>query len=112
LLSDIEHWYYYPTVSCRDMRLVEMGKRRWVEGRDRAVPRPGWIALFAWDNREKPDHCGIVISATANRLQTLEFNTSGTIGGSQINGGAVLQKERPYDAKVMGFVATDRLPQF
>jgi hypothetical protein len=113
LLADIEHWYYYPTVSCRDMRLVEMGKRRWVDAHPaRPAPRRGWVVLYAWNNPEKADHCGIVAGGSSGYLQTIEFNTSGTVNGSQINGGAVVMKRRPYDRKVMGFIATDRVPQF
>ena len=115
LLADIEHWYsLLPTVSgMGDMRLVEMGKRRWVDARpDKPVPHRGWIVLFAWSNPDKPDHCGIVMDASSHQLHTLEFNTSGTVNGSQINGGAVLKKHRAFDQKVMGFIATDRAPQF
>jgi hypothetical protein len=114
LLADIEHWYYYPTVSCHDMRLVEMGKRRWVDSgvQKKTIPRTGWIVLYAWNHPEQANHCGIILSSNAQTLHTLEFNTSGKVNGNQINGGAVVVRDRPYNAKVMGFIATDRAPQF
>jgi hypothetical protein len=114
LLPDIEHWYYYPTVSCNDMRLVEMGKRRWVSPGERikTVPRSGWIVLYAWNRPQQADHCGIIVDANSHAVHTLEFNTSGRVNGSQVNGGAVVLRDRQYDEKIMGFIATDRSPQF
>jgi hypothetical protein len=112
LLADIEHWYYYPTVSCNDMRFVEMGKRRWISpGPNKTVPRRGWIVLYAWNSPQEANHCGIVVDANVHELHTIEFNTSGKINGNQVNGGAVVLRDRPYDAKVMGFIATDRSAQ-
>lgn len=114
LLADIEHWYYYPTVSCNDMRLVEMGKRRWVSSAppNKTVPKSGWIVLYAWKQPEEANHCGIVVNADIHTLHTLEFNTSGSVNGSQVNGGAVVLRERPFDKTVIGFIATDREPQW
>jgi hypothetical protein len=91
------------------MRNVETGKRRWVDARPgHPVPKPGWIVLFGWDTPSRADHCGIVIKGAPREIETLEFNTAGTINGNQISGGAVLKKTRPYDGKIIGFIATDQ----
>jgi hypothetical protein len=109
--AEIEHYYFYPTVSCRDMSLIAQGKRRWVDRKAKpdVIPKPGWIVLFDWDKRGTPDHCGIVQNATKQSLFTVEFNTSPD-DGSQRNGGAVASKTRNYD-RVAGFVVTDERPR-
>jgi hypothetical protein len=111
LAAEIEHYYFYPTVSCRDMGLIAQGKRRWVErkAKPEVIPKPGWIVLFDWQRRGTPDHCGIVQNATAQSIFTVEFNTSDD-GGSQRNGGAVARKTRNYNY-VTGFVVTDERPR-
>ena len=108
LAGDVEHYYFYPTVSCTDMALIAKGKRRWKPST--TVPRPGWIGLFDWKLSGTTDHCGIVQSATAQSLFTVEFNTS-TGAGDQRNGGAVADRDRtPHRKFVSGYIATDIAP--
>jgi hypothetical protein len=108
LMPDLEHYYFYPTVSCVDMYHIAAGKRKWVTHGAGIVPKPGWIVLYDWNRRGMPDHCGLVQQATKDTLATIEFNTS-TDAGSQRNGGTVSQKARTYDF-VTGFVITDARP--
>ena len=111
LMPDLDHYYFYPTVSCVDMYLIAAGRHRWIELKTPSipVPKPGWVALFDWRGTGTPDHCGLVVSGTKDKVSTIEFNTSGTAGGSQRNGGTVAQKERSYKY-IKGFVVTDRAP--
>jgi hypothetical protein len=107
---DLEHYYFYPTVSCVDMYHIAAGKRRWVDHKTSptTVPSPGWIVLYDWNHRGSPDHCGIVQHATKNKLFTVEFNTVPD-AGNQRNGGTVAERTRDYDF-VSGFVVTDSRP--
>jgi len=110
LCPDLEHYYFYPTVSCVDMYHIAAGKRRWVDHKSSpaTLPQPGWIVLFDWAKRGSPDHCGLVDFATTKELLTVEFNTS--VGeGSQRNGGVVAAKKRTYDF-VYGYIVTDARP--
>lgn len=112
LAADIEHYYFYPTVSCIDMWNAAKAKRRWVTkaSQQEGTVKPGWIVLFDWSRRGTPDHCGIVRTATVKSLFTVEFNTTTKAGaGSQRNGGAVAERERPYD-RVLGYIRTDTAP--
>jgi hypothetical protein len=110
LMPDLEHYYFYPTVSCVDMYHIAAGKRKWVayDAKSPHLPKQGWIVLYDWNKRGLPDHCGIVQQATKEALVTIEFNTS-TGEGSQRDGGAVAQKTRTYEF-VTGFVITDARP--
>jgi hypothetical protein len=112
LLPDIEHWYYYPTVSCNDIYHIALGKHRWVANKvdGSVIPKRGWIVLFDWNNTGRPDHCGIVSGTTKEKILTVEFNTSGEAGGNQRNGGVVSEKARDYNRYVKGFVVTDLAP--
>jgi hypothetical protein len=111
LMPDLEHYYFYPTVSCVSMYHIAAGKNRWIDrkGQPSVVPKPGWIVLYDWDSKGIPDHCGIVVHAGKDKISTIEFNTSGTSGGSQRNGGTVSDKERSYNS-VKGYVVTDSIP--
>ena len=109
-MPDLENYYFYPTVSCVDMYHIAAGKHRWIDYKPSTViPRPGWIVLYDWASSGTPDHCGLVFRASAQKLFTVEFNTSGKAGGSQRDGGTVSEKERDY-THVKGFVVTDRDP--
>jgi hypothetical protein len=110
LMPDLEHYYFYPTVSCVDMYHIAAGKRKWRphDMNSTTLPKPGWLVLYDWNRRGTPDHCGLVQQATKNILVTIEFNTS--VGdGSQRNGGMIAEKTRTYDY-VTGFVITDASP--
>jgi hypothetical protein len=110
LMPDLDHYYFYPTVSCIDMYHIAAGKRRWVDHRSEpsVIPKTGWIVLFDWNKRNSPDHCGLVQEANKEKLFTVEFNTS-VENGSQRDGGTVAEKTRSYDY-VVGFVVTDKKP--
>jgi hypothetical protein len=108
LAADVEHYYFYPTVSCNDMALIARAKRRWRAPDD--LPKPGWIVLFDWEKSGRPDHCGVVERATQQSFFTVEFNTA-TGSGSQRNGGVVAERNRTsYREFVAGYIATDLSP--
>jgi hypothetical protein len=111
LAGDIEHYYFYPSVSCQDMKYAAQSKRHWVDHKTDPAKQPkrGWIVLFEWEKPGMVDHCGIVESVTANGLTTIEFNTT-TGTGSNRNGGTVASKHRDY-AHVAGFIVTDAQPR-
>ena len=111
LAADIDRYYFYPTVSCRDMMNIAEGRRRWIsrKAQPAVIPKPGWIVLFDWERGANPSHCGIVQNATDSKVFTVEFNTSVTAAGNQRNGGVVASKERAYDY-IVGFVQTDQAP--
>jgi hypothetical protein len=111
LMPDLDHYYFYPTVSCVDMYLIAAGRHRWIEHKTHSsqVPKPGWVVLFDWRGSGTADHCGLVVSGTKDKILTIEFNTSGRSGGSQRDGGTVAEKERTYKY-IKGFVVTDRVP--
>jgi hypothetical protein len=105
-MPDLEHYFFYPTVSCVDMYYAAAAKHRWVDRREHpdVVPKKGWVVLYDWSGRAaNPDHCGIVTSADAAGLRAIEFNTSGKAGGSERNGGTVSEKSRSYQF-VRGFI--------
>lgn len=110
IAPDLEHYYFYPSVSCVDMYHIAAGKRRWIDHKAEAsvVPKPGWIVLYDWNRQGTPDHCGIVQYATKEKMFTVEFNTSSDTG-NQRNGGTVAEKSRTYQF-VLGFIVTDSRP--
>ena len=105
--GDIDHHHFYPTPSVKDMYYVALGKRRWVPRSLATSPKPGWLVIYDWKMNGGADHVGIVESSGGGKLQTIEFNTSARIAGSEINGGAVARKTRPINGTVKGFVRTD-----
>lgn len=105
-LGDVDHHHFYPSPSVADMYNVALGKRRWSR-RGSTLPRPGWLVIYDWDQNGGTDHVGVVESADRQSLHTIEFNTSGTYQGNQINGGAVFRKTRPLNGTVKGYIRTD-----
>jgi hypothetical protein len=74
----------------------------------RVVPT---LNQFYWSGGADAEHVGIVESASATTLRTVEFNTSVVVDGNQRNGGVVARKNRD-DARrfVIGYVATHSRP--
>lgn len=56
----------------------------------------GDVVYFDWGSDGESDHVGIVVENRGSYLVTIEGNTSATSNGSQVNGGVVARKERPY----------------
>lgn len=110
LAPEIDRYYFMPTVSCPDMWNIAKGRRRWQDKAQGVVPKPGWIVLFDWEKRGRPNHCGIVQNATANSVFTVEFNTSQqNTQGSQRDGGVVASRTRTYEF-ILGYIKTDLAP--
>ena len=57
--------------------------------------KPGDLVLFKFSS-DPPDHIGIIESAGASRLVTIEGNTSSGNSGSQANGDGVYRRYRSY----------------
>ena len=108
LAADVDNYYFYPTVSCQDMWNIAKGRHSWVASNPKAPdpPKPGWVVLFDWDNKGRPNHCGLVMRADGNKVYTIEFNTSSS---DNRNGGAVATRERDY-THIVGFIRTDKKP--
>jgi len=68
-------------------------------------PKAGDIVFYDFDTNEYyVNHVGIVervISST--EIQTIEGNTASGNSGSQTNGGGVYRRNRPIDAKIVGY---------
>lgn len=58
--------------------------------------RPGDIVYYDWDRSGDCDHVGIVESAGASQVTTIEGNTSSGNSGSQSNGDGVYRRYRSY----------------
>ncbi len=104
-LPELDHYHFYPSPSVADMYYVALGKGRWV-ARGAKSPEPGWLVVYDWKRRQHQDHVGIIQAVEANRLHTIEFNTSTGLPGDQSNGGHVAERERPLDGTVLGFINT------
>ena len=102
-LHEIDRYHFFPSPSVWDMYYVALGKRRWVPKTARS-PQKGWLVVY--DFGGGADHVGLVLSATAHGLHTFECNTSGTINGSQQDGGVITERDRTLD-HVKGFIRTD-----
>jgi hypothetical protein len=105
-MPELDRFHFYPTPSVRDMYHVALGKRRWIEAGSRA-PKPGYVVVFAFGSA--PNHCGILESVDGARINTIEFNTTSGAGGSgsERDGGKIVRRNRPMNASVKGFIATD-----
>lgn len=77
------------TASCLNML-------EWFEKKGQIVkdPKPGDIVFFKYStNKRRTNHVGIVVAANGKVINTIEGNTSAN-GGSQNNGGCVMQRNR------------------
>ena len=107
-LPELLRYHFYPSPSVIDMYYTARGMRRWRDATNasaRPTPRPGWLVVYSFGR--EADHVGIVESIEGATLNTIEFNTTNGLSGSQRNGGMVARRRRPYDASVKGFIATD-----
>lgn len=59
--------------------------------------QPGDLVCFDWDEDGLADHVGLVELNRGSYLQTIEFNTSSGVAGSQGNGGGVYRRTRAWD---------------
>lgn len=78
---------------------------RWYKEQGLTVPkhdaRPGDIVILNFRGTADTQHCGLVVDAGANWVQTIEGNTSPGLEGSQDNGGCVAAKIRTM-AQIVG----------
>jgi hypothetical protein len=95
--------YFLPHPSCLSMVNDAKQKGRWIGGHT-SIPEPGWIVFYNWDGGGAAQHVGIVESADADTLRTIEFNTGVP---NQPTGGAVARKNRDTAKKfVIGYERT------
>lgn len=103
-LGDVDHHHFYPSPSVMDIKMVAMGKRRWIarsSATGALAPRPGWLVVYDWNGDGRSDHIGLVERLVGTTLHTIEFNTSAI---NATNGGSVARKTRPLNSRVQGFV--------
>jgi hypothetical protein len=107
MLPSIREYYFQASSSCITMMNSAKKRQAWVPRVNikAAEVKPGWLVFFDWKRRGIPQHVGIIRSGDAGVVHTVEFNTSGTIEGSQINGGAVCCRDREMSG-VLGVIKT------
>ena len=109
VLDDVAALSFLPSASCRITQDDAVKRGAWLDAGDLdATPQailPGWLVLYSWPDGEEADHIGIVEHDNGDTIGTCEFNSSGVVDGSQVNGGAVVRKSRPY-THILGFVRT------
>ena len=78
---------------------------RWYKAQGLTVPKnevkAGDIVILNFKGTSETQHCGLVVDAGANWVQTVEGNTSPGLEGSQDNGGCVALKIRTM-AQIVG----------
>jgi len=69
---------------CSCSRLIEIAKQMGIWMEDESVtPEPGWLCLYDWDdngvgdNKNSPDHVGIVEKVEGNAITVIEGNYDG-----------------------------------
>ena len=78
------------TASCSALMTYAKAHGQWVTG----GYQPGDIAIMDFPgNKVKTDHCGMVVTALATGVRTIEGNTS---AGNDSNGGEVMERTRPF----------------
>ncbi|WP_156042172.1 CHAP domain-containing protein [Bradyrhizobium sp. URHD0069] len=109
LLQPLRAYYFRPDARCQTIENDSKARGLWVS--ETATPKPGWLILYNWHRKSTPQHIGIVQSADATSLHTIEFNTSPDDGPNQGNGGFVARKNRqPFRWAVLGYVKTYDVP--
>jgi hypothetical protein len=109
LLQPLRTYYFRPDARCQTIQDDAQTRGLWVS--ETASPKPGWLVLYNWHRQSTPQHIGIVQSADAASLHTIEFNTSPDDGPNQGNGGFVARKNRqPFRWAVLGYVKTYDVP--
>jgi peptidoglycan hydrolase-like protein with peptidoglycan-binding domain len=78
-------------------------KNGWkVSGTDKS-PLPGYVVFFHFSGEHAgANHTGIVVDHDAGGIHTVEGNTSDGPGGSQVNGGGVYRRYRPWSV-IIGY---------
>jgi hypothetical protein len=110
VVPTLNQFYFLPHPSC--LKMVERAKVMGNLIRASATPPlPGWLVFYNWAGGADAEHVGIVETASAATLRTVEFNTSVVVDGNQRNGGVVARKNRD-DARrfVIGYIATHSRP--
>ena len=102
-LADIRHFFFSPHCSCEIMVAQNKAGGRWVD--PPGTPQRGWLVLYTWNRNGQANHVGVIESVGSSAINTIEFNTSVTVG-SQTNGGVVAKKTRPINDQILGYVRT------
>lgn len=110
VLQDVDALSFLPSAACRITQADAIRRGTWLDAGDLdASPQdilPGWLVLYSWPDGDEADHIGIVEVDHGDSIGALEANTTGpNAQGSQINGGTVARKQRPYN-HILGFVRT------
>ncbi len=89
--------------SCAVMEQGARGRGMWRPAEYAANALPGDLVLFDFGRKGRASHIGMVRSASAREVRTVEGNTSGGATGSQRDGGGVYRRVRTVST-VRGFV--------
>jgi hypothetical protein len=93
------------SANCGVIQKIAQTTQKWWDAD--VMPHPGWLILYNWAGGKDPEHVGIVESATATSLSTIEFNTTFDSGPRKGEPGAVDRKDRQkYRKYVLGYVST------
>ena len=76
------------TASCGALMRAAQAKGCWITG----DYQPGDVVIYDFPGGAKTDHCGIVVTALADGVRTIEGNTG---VGNDSNGGEVMERTRP-----------------
>lgn len=108
VMQSLRAYYFRPDARCQVIE-DDAKARAWAS--ETVIPKPGWLVLYNWHRQTTAQHIGIVQSADATSLHTIEFNTSPDDGPNQGNGGFVARKNRqPFRWAVLGYVKTYDVP--
>lgn len=105
-------WWCFKQVGI-DVRQTVTGAYASAEGAMEGFAKHGWkitksprfmdVVFFHFPGEHAgANHTGFVISADAGGVHTIEGNTSSGDGGSQVNGGGVYRRYRPYSV-IIGY---------
>jgi hypothetical protein len=106
VLTDVNKYYFKPSPAVWIIRDNAVERGTWVN-QGTVDPKSGWLVIFSFRKDRFPSHVGIVSGPSNNSIDTVEFNTTPQVAGSNSNGGCVSQKNRQFArGGILGYVKT------
>jgi hypothetical protein len=106
VLTDINKYYFMPSPAVWIMRDDAVKRGAWIK-EGTVGPKKGWLIVFSFRKDKFPSHVGIVSGIAKSSIETVEFNTTRQVSGSQSNGGCVAQKTRQLArGGIIGYIKT------
>jgi hypothetical protein len=104
-MTTVYKHYFFPSALVRVIKADAIKRKTWVDAS--VAPKRGWLIVFSWNGGTYGNHIGLV-TKTAEKddkvVETVEYNTTVGVGGSQGNGGAVAERTRKRDKTILGYV--------